>query len=481
MFIEQPFEMSGILKITALTEQLRLNYDSDSYCSFTVASDSDLTITPAESGIINLNAHVGIGTPTASYPLHLSQTNTAAGGTAFVRVTGLQVDGTAMTGTLHGAYIDVSNGNTAATGTIRAMELKARTEAPGDTGNDVAVLEGLSISADSKGHSVTTVMRAAEFMIDGTTGGTIAEAVGLRIANNLQANKATTSYGLQIYRDSFDYTADIQLSNGGLIGGSSGDLVVTTGLATITKTALGTTPSGGLKLINTTAAADGAQQYSPPLVLQGEGRETDVGSSMPVAFRTFVRPIQGAAAPTGALDFQASINGGAYSNLMTLLSGGNLGLGGITDPLATLHLDGDIYLFEEAGDPSIQFGDDINNKIIIQWKSTDNYGKIQCVQGGGWAGNIALAPNAGYVGIGIEAGWAGKLHIDQASDSAAIPVLILDQADLSEGFINYIGTSAASAVGPISTWTGGAAIEGYYAVEINGVRKWTPYCADPTA
>lgn len=36
----------------ATTEQLRLSYDADSYCSFTVASDSDLTIKPAETGQI---------------------------------------------------------------------------------------------------------------------------------------------------------------------------------------------------------------------------------------------------------------------------------------------------------------------------------------------------------------------------------------------------------------------------------------------
>ena len=163
---------------------------------------------------ITLN-HIGIGDQ-----LTLSEICTVAAGLNVFRVTGLQTDVTALTGTLRGAYIDVSNGSTAATGTIRGMELKARTEAPGDTGNDVAVLEGLSISADSKGHSVTT-MRAAEFILDGKTGGTITEAVGLRIANNLQANKATNSYGLQIYRDSFNYTYDISLSLGGHITGDS--------------------------------------------------------------------------------------------------------------------------------------------------------------------------------------------------------------------------------------------------------------------
>ncbi len=45
------------------------------------------------------------------------------------------------------------------------------------------------------------------------------------------------------------------------------------------------------------------------------------------------------------------------------------------------------------------------------------------------------------VGIGIALNsHAGKLHIDQDSNSAAIPVLVLDQADESEGFINFIGS-----------------------------------------
>ncbi|KKM70519.1 hypothetical protein LCGC14_1439940, partial [marine sediment metagenome] len=43
------------------------------------------------------------------------------------------------------------------------------------------------------------------------------------------------------------------------------------------------------------------------------------------------------------------------------------------------------------------------------------------------------------VGIKITAPLA-KLHIDQATSDAAIPVLTLDQADISEGFINFIGS-----------------------------------------
>ena len=44
-----------------------------------------------------------------------------------------------------------------------------------------------------------------------------------------------------------------------------------------------------------------------------------------------------------------------------------------------------------------------------------------------------------YVGIGTGAP-AGKLHVDQSVDSAAIPTLVLDQADVTEGFINFIGS-----------------------------------------
>ena len=87
----------------------------------------------------------------------------------------------------------------------------------------------------------------------------------------------------------------------------------------------------------------------------------------------------------------------------------------------------------------------------------------------------------GKFAIGLTTGIAGKLHIDQSVDSAAIPVLALDQADLSEGFIDYLGTSAASAVGPITSWTTGNTIQGFVRVEINGAAFWMPYYDSPTS
>jgi hypothetical protein len=46
----------------------------------------------------------------------------------------------------------------------------------------------------------------------------------------------------------------------------------------------------------------------------------------------------------------------------------------------------------------------------------------------------------GKTGFGISAGLAGQVHIDQAVDDANIPAIVIDQADISEGTINFIAS-----------------------------------------
>ena len=73
----------------------------------------------------------------------------------------------------------------------------------------------------------------------------------------------------------------------------------------------------------------------------------------------------------------------------------------------------------------------------------------------------------GHVGFNTEP--AGQMHVDQASTTAAVPVLILDQADLSEEFIEFDSTVAAG--NPIDT----AAVGTYYGkvrVSVNGTFKY---------
>lgn len=78
----------------------------------------------------------------------------------------------------------------------------------------------------------------------------------------------------------------------------------------------------------------------------------------------------------------------------------------------------------------------------------------------------------GKIGIGILLPTA-RLHVDQASPTGAIPVLRLDQADVDDTFVDFIGTSAADGSRSISSdTTENSAKFGAIRVELNGVTKW---------
>ena len=94
---------------------------------------------------------------------------------------------------------------------------------------------------------------------------------------------------------------------------------------TISYPGLGATTSPGLLLTNTTAAAAGAQQWSPANYQCGQGwKTTATAASQEVCFRSYVTPVQGAAAPTANWTLDSSINGGAFGNGLTYSSAGAL-------------------------------------------------------------------------------------------------------------------------------------------------------------
>jgi hypothetical protein len=91
------------------------------------------------------------------------------------------------------------------------------------------------------------------------------------------------------------------------------------------------TEAYGVVLRNSSPAALGAQQYSPSIYLAGQGYKTNAtAGSQEVVFRQTVRPVQGAAAPTGLFALSASINGGAYTDCITVSSAGVLGIAGLS-------------------------------------------------------------------------------------------------------------------------------------------------------
>ncbi len=109
-----------------------------------------------------------------------------------------------------------------------------------------------------------------------------------------------------------------------------------------------------------------------------------------------------------------------------------------------------------------------------------NYFRWMTDGAGGSGTELARLKDNGHFLIGTTTD-SGQLTVNQSSSTAAQPVLHLTQADLSEGFVDYVGTSAASSTGPISTWTTGNTVQGHFAVEINGTRRWVRYYDNPTS
>jgi len=114
------------------------------------------------------------------------------------------------------------------------------------------------------------------------------------------------------------------LASGGTLTGANTITGTTTNILKGVFNSLGTTQTNGagLWLANTTAASSGNQQHSPSLVLEGQGWKTNsTAASQSVKWAIDVTPVQAAANPTSILKFKSSINGGAYSDIMTLTSG----------------------------------------------------------------------------------------------------------------------------------------------------------------
>ena len=101
----------------------------------------------------------------------------------------------------------------------------------------------------------------------------------------------------------------------------------------VTTNSLGTsqTTTSGLAVVNTTAAAAGAQQISPAIRWSGAGwKTTATAASQAVEFRSYVTPVQGTTAPTGYLGFGSAINGSWTNDQFNINSGGEVGIGTTT-------------------------------------------------------------------------------------------------------------------------------------------------------
>lgn len=177
-----------------------------------------------------------------------------------------------------------------------------------------------------------------EFLVSGTGGvgeGLIAYGSGTGYSGSLfmQGNNAYF-FGAD-YDENIRWQIDSQNGHAGFCGDdgiyqvdfSPGGSTFAENTISIMRGNIGATADSGkgIQLINNSAAASGAQQVSPALHFQGQGWKTaSVAGSQPVDWIAYVLPSQGGVAPGSALRFDASINGGAYTNRFNLSSTGGL-------------------------------------------------------------------------------------------------------------------------------------------------------------
>jgi hypothetical protein len=127
----------------------------------------------------------------------------------------------------------------------------------------------------------------------------------------------------------------IQYNSAGAFAGSA-NLTYDASLVTALSAGLGVTQDDakGIVLINTTAAAAGAQQISPAIRWSGQGwKTTATAASQEVEFRAYVLPTESTTAPVASWVLEAAINGGGYGLNYRFTSNNSIiiGSGVITD------------------------------------------------------------------------------------------------------------------------------------------------------
>ena len=198
-----------------------------------------------------------------------------------------------------------------------------------------------------------------------------------------------------------------------------------------------------------------------------------------------------------------------------LADAGNIKANGTLDVTGNTSLDGGTFVFNESsadldfriegnGDANLFFTEAGNDRVGIKTNSPST--ELDVVGGVKATGNIDFDGgsftfidsgaaldfrvetdtlthaffadgSADKIGFGTSSPTSALVTINQASTSAAIACLTLDQDDTDQEFIRFDGTSASDQTKSLTTDTSVGSLTGHIRVNINGTDFWIPYYA----
>ena len=220
------------------------------------------------------------------------------GGTAYTAGTGINISGGNV---ISNTAPDQTVVITGATGTYPNFTLPTN-EVP------LTFTSGLTRTVNTVTNDLITGKSGGQTIFGGTASGE-----NLTLSSTTNATKGKIIFGSS---SAYDGT-NMRLGINSTTPTSRLD-ILTTGIAVAQDN------SYGLTLINTTVAAAGVQQMSPPILWEGQGwKTTATAGSQIVRFIADILPVQGTTSPTGLWQLKSSIDGGAYTNRLTVGSDGS--------------------------------------------------------------------------------------------------------------------------------------------------------------
>jgi hypothetical protein len=206
------------------------------------------------------------------------------------------------------------------------------------------------------------------------------------------------SAGVQVTWDGFNFYPNNDASR---IFGAAGNRWKTIYQGT---DAIGTAQTVGVSLSNATAAAAGAQQYSPIFEMSGLGWDSTAVASKAVKFAWQLRPTQFAGNPTGDMVLWQSQNGGAYSEAFSIRM-----LGGGTIPALYNSNATGAYLNGSTSFNFVVNNADVGNLSATAWKPQTDNATTLGASATRWSTVYALTVSAGSSILQLQTGAGGGI------------------------------------------------------------------------